>query len=55
MSRGSPILSIRVPAELLDQIDSAVRDHESRTRGEVLSRNALLVKWIRESLAKRER
>ena len=55
MSKGSPIVAVRLPAELLARVNLAVRKLQERTREEPPTRNAWIVKAISEALAKRER
>lgn len=55
MSKGSPILSTRVPADLLVEMDLAIARRNVFTREEPWNRTDFLAIAIREKLAKMER
>jgi hypothetical protein len=55
MSRGSPVLTVRIPAELLQLLDQTVaRSVDTRLNGP-WTRSSFIVKAIEEKLAKMAR
>ena len=55
MSKGSPIVPIRVPAELLVEVDRYVSESADSRKGEPWSRSSFIVTAIRDKLFHLER
>ena len=55
MSKGSPIIPIRFPQELLAQVDKEVARAERTRPGEPWTRSSFVLAAVRAFLAKRER
>jgi len=55
MSRGSPIVPVRIPAELLAEIGQVIDGRNERARGAPWTRSEFIVLALREKLAKMER
>jgi hypothetical protein len=52
MSRGSPLLTIRIPAELLGLVDAAVARSAHTRRDGPWTRTSFIVKAVEEKLMK---
>lgn len=50
-SKGSRIIPIRLPSDLLDQVDKAVQGSELRRKGEPWTRSSFIRRAIEEKLA----
>ncbi len=55
MSKGSPIVPIRVPSDLLARIDQQIADSNPRRSAEPWTRSAFILSAVAEKLAKMER
>jgi metal-responsive CopG/Arc/MetJ family transcriptional regulator len=55
MSKGSPLLTIRIPAELLQLVDQAIARSVDTRRDGPWNRSSFIVKAIAEKLAKMAR
>lgn len=55
MSKGSPVVPVRIPAELLEQVNAAVEEINIRRIDEPLTRNGWIVRAMKDALAKRKR
>lgn len=55
MSRGSPIVPIRIPSELLAEMDQVILRANEVRRGEPWGRTGFILSAVREKLAKMER
>lgn len=55
MSRGSPILSVRVPADQLEVIDRVISEINARGLDPQYDRTSFVLAAIREKIAHRER
>jgi hypothetical protein len=55
MSKGSPVVPVRIPAELLAVIDATVSRVNVKTRGEPYTRSSWILAAIRDRLAHMER
>jgi hypothetical protein len=55
MSRGSPLLSLRIPAELLGLVDDAVARSVHTRKDGPLTRSSFIIKAIEEQLKKMAR
>lgn len=55
MSKGSPIVPIRIPAELLALVDEQIASSNTRRGDEPWTRSAFIIAAIKEKLDKMER
>lgn len=55
MSRGTPITPLRLPRDLVEQIDRAIAQNNRTRFGEPWNRTSWIVQAIKERLAKQER
>lgn len=55
MSKGSPVVPIRIPATLLERIETQIAESNPRRKGEPWTRSAFILSAIEEKLAKMER
>jgi hypothetical protein len=55
VSKGSPVVPMRIPSELLAEIERAIEGRNSRAPGEPWTRTGFIITAIREKLAKMER
>jgi len=55
VAKGSPIIPVRIPADLLGAIDRQIESRNAVAHGEPWTRSAFIVAALREKLAKMER
>lgn len=55
MSKGSPIVPIRIPPDLLGEMERVIAARNVVTRGEPWTRTGFVISAIREKLLKMER
>lgn len=54
-SKGSPIVTLRIPADLLAQVERAVESNNDHRSGQPYDRTAWIIQAIRERLDKQRR
>lgn len=55
MSKGSPIIPIRIPAEVLASMDLTIVQRNTYTHNEPWSRSSFIISAIKDKIAKMER